>query len=386
MVVRRGRPPSYTDEEYFEAYERNGFNATRAAAELGCDHTTVLRAMKRLKALDEVDTSVSDGMAALGMRDVPLGGWVKSTTPDANGRTYSFRVNTQKDTSASDRMDLIERAKTVPPVILPKPALTQHAGKHLKGFIPLNDLHAGAYAWAPETGYADWDINMAVERLTGWVGNLVHRMPVVEECILFFNGDTLHANGQDGMTPHSKHILDTDGRHFKVADMTATAIITTIDLAAQKHNRVRVVIKRGNHDEDSYLALLLACKWRYIDQDNVTVEEDPSPFWAHQFGKVMLFGHHGDRVKPADLVMKMAADHPVMWGDTRHRVVWTAHKHQKEMKTFRGATWEQASCLTDPDAYGAYYGNNAQAQAVIYHAFEGETERFTVRPSPHVPS
>jgi len=162
--------------------------------------------------------------------------------------------------------------------------------------------------------------------------------------------------------------------------MTAAAMVVVGDLAAQKHRAVRIVVKRGNHDEDSYIALLMAMKYRYRDMPHVTVEEDPSPYWAHKWGNNFWFGHHGDRVKPADLVMKMAADFPRDWGDADHRVVFTAHKHQREMRTFHGATWEQASCITDPDAYGAYWGNHAQLQAIIYDIEKGETERYTVKP------
>jgi transposase-like protein len=365
-------------DEYFEAWERL-HNYTAIAKEFGVDESTVRKSVKRRLEAQGADPAIARGMAAVGLETLPNGGWVKSTKPDDNGLLYSWYVSPQREAEAADKAaTMADLMRSIPAVKLKTTSERADVGK--LGFIPLNDLHAGAYAWAPETGYVDWDIALAVTRLQDWVGTLVARMPVCDEVVLFYNGDTLHTNGEDPFTPASKHVLDKDGRHFKVIDMTASAIITTADLAAQKHGVVRLVIKRGNHDEDSYLALLLAAKWRYAEQPNVIVEEDPSPYWLYTWGEVMLFGHHGDRVKPDQLVMKMAADHPEVWGSTKHRVVWTAHKHHREMKQMLGATWEQASCLTAPDAYGAAWGSHALAQAVIYHKERGEIERYTVRP------
>jgi hypothetical protein len=370
-----------TGSEYKKAFDRLG-SVMAVAREFGVHHSTVSTALRRLEARAAADPAVVDGMDAAGMSTVPHSGWIKTSTPDDDGRTYSWYVKTDQPgadlTAKAEEMAAL--MADIPAVNLDRPMRSPLSHERL-GLIPLNDLHAGAHAWAKETGYDDWDLKLAVERLKSWVGSLVARMPVCDEVILFYNGDTLHTNGEVPLTPASGHMLDKDGRNHKIVNMVATAIVATIDMAAQKHVTVRVVIKRGNHDEDSYLALLMAVKWRYRDVEHVTVDEDPSPYWVYVWGSVMLFGHHGDRQKPEALIMKMAADHADEWGRTKHRAVWTGDKHHRASKQFMGAMWEQASCLTAPDAYGASWGSHAQAQAVIYHKDHGEIERFTVRPS-----
>ena len=318
-------------------------------------------------------------MSTTGMEDVPHLGWIKTHKKDAEGKTYSFLFKSKvEEISDEERANKMAAAlSAIPAIHLPEPAA--YDAKNLIAFIPINDLHAGGYAWSPETGYGNWDIDTATSRLTTWVGELINELPLVDECILFFNGDTLHTNGKLPITPANAHILDSDSRFYNAVDQTAAAIMVAIDLAAQRFNRVRVVIKRGNHDEDSHVTLKMAAKYRYLNTPNVIVDEDPSPYWVHPFGNVLLFGHHGDRVAPKDLVMKLAADHRKEWGQSKHCVVWTAHKHQREMKTFYGATWEQASCLTEPDAYGAYWGSHAMLQAVVYDKDRGEIKRFTVQ-------
>lgn len=367
-------------EAYDEAYAEAG-NFAEVARRFNVSESTVRKELRLYWARLEADPSIKQGMKALNMEDLPDGGWVKSQKPDEFGRTYSFRFSTVKKTD-DELMEEAERRaevfRNVPAVILPKPKL-QPVEQGLRGFIPLNDLHAGAYAWGAETGYGDWDLGKAVDRLTNWVGELVSDMQVVDECILYYNGDTLHANDSSAETPASKHRLDVDTRHFRTIDAITAAIIATVDMAAQKHRTVRVVIKQGNHDRDSYVGLLMGVKWRYYKEPRVIVETDPSPYWSYNFGKVFLFGHHGDRIKPEQLVLKMASDNREVWGQTKYSYVWTAHLHNRRVEQLYGTIIERASCLTNPDAHGAKWGENAQAMAIIYHPERGERKRFTVR-------
>jgi len=302
----------YYEEWLAEGAQHGAFTAI--ARRHGVGESTVRKLVRREQKKLGVDPRIAAGMAAMDLDTPPDGAWVKSHKQDEHGLTYSFYVNLKRE--EEERESVAEQVAAVlsniPAVRLPTKK-DEAGGFNKKAIIPINDLHAGARAWGKETGYGDWDLHIATERLKDWAGRLLLRMPVVDEVILFYNGDTLHANGKEPMTPASGHVLDTDGRFFKAVDMTATAMVVVGDLAAQKHKHVRIVIKRGNHDEDSYIALLMAMKYRYRDQKNVTVEE-------------------------------------------------------------------QASCITEPDAYGAYWGNSAQLQAIIYDKEKGEVERYTVKP------
>jgi len=364
-----------TGAEYAALYDEVG-SYTEVARRFGVDESTVRKAVQRYKTRSSMDPAIQESMEAIGTGLVPGDVWVKTKNPGGTSYSVRLRPEAKPPEEVAERID--EILSKTPAVKLEPPQATSSARNFL-GFIPLNDLHAGGYAWAPETGYEDWDTDKAVRRLQKWVHRAVSRMPQCSECILYYNGDTLHTNGEDPFTPASKHVLDKDTRHYRVVDLTAAGIIATVECAAQKHEKVRLVIKRGNHDEDSYLALLLAAKYRFREQRNVIVEEDPSPYWAYRWHEVFLFGHHGDRVKPAELVMKMAADHRDEWGKSTHCYVWTAHLHQRSAETFPGATWERASCLTAPDAYGAKWGSHAQLVAVVYHRSKGEYERHIVR-------
>jgi hypothetical protein len=360
---------------------------TDVALHFGVNESTARKSIttkeKRLNSRDLAEQAVLDGMDALGFDGVPDGGWIKSQTPDKHGRTYSFRFS--KENEEENEKNKIQRiaamfSSTPPLLFTPPPLLLTKRVK--KAFISINDLHSGALAWGKETGYGDWDLEIAMSRLHQWLCRLFTHVEKegVQEIILYYNGDILHANGQVPMTAThgSDHILDVDSRHFKVVDVTGKQIIHTTDIAAQIAD-VRLVIKRGNHDGDSYLALLQGAKWRYFNQPNVTVEMDPNSYWAHIFGKVALFGHHGDKIKPDRLIMQFLQRYRKDIANVEHITIWTGDKHHRKVEQFPGVMWEQASNWSEPDLYGSAFGETAMAQAVIYDELEGETSRFTVK-------
>lgn len=376
--------------KYHDYWVQNGKPSfADVARHFGVNESTARRSIQlqqeRLESADNAEPAVLQGMETLGMVGQPYQGWIKSQKPDKYGNTYSFYVlNKKEQKTEEERAEAIAaRFTSTSPVLFKAPPLLL-TNRVKKAFVSINDLHSGALAWGKETGYGDWDLQIAMSRLHQWLCRLFAHVEKegVQEIILYYNGDILHANGQVPMTAThgSDHILDVDSRHFKVVDVTGEQIIHTTDIAAQISD-VRLVIKRGNHDGDSYLSLLQGAKWRYYNQSNVTVEMDPNAYWAHIFGKVAIFGHHGDKIKPDRLIMQFLQRYRKEISDVEHITVWTGDKHHRKVEQFPGVIWEQASNWSEPDLYGSAYGETAMAQAVIYDELEGETSRFTVKAS-----
>lgn len=376
--------------KYYDEWIAAGKPSYQSFAKLkGVNESTIRRSLQnhiqRQESRAEAEQGVVNGMDTLGFEGQPHSGWIKSDKPDANGNTYSYYfLNKQEEANEAERMEQIAARFTDTPPILFVPPDPVFNTRIRKAFISINDLHSGSLAWGAETGYGDWDLSIAMERMRNWLGRLLDhvREEGVDEIILYYNGDTLHANGQVPMTAThgTNHILDTDSRHFKVVDTTGENLIFTTDIAAQIA-KVRLVIKRGNHDGDSYLSLLQGAKWRYHNQPNVEVEMDPNAYWAHIFGKVAIFGHHGDKIKPDRLIMYFLQRYRKEMAEVEHVTVWTGDKHHRKVEQFPGVMWEQASNWCEPDQYGSAYGETAMAQAVIYDEIEGEVSRFTVKPA-----
>lgn len=364
--------------------------SSRKVAELlGIGASSVLRHVRAVERRGGmIDRAMQDAMDAVGAQYEPGVAWIKKKLGKGEGGTEFSVMVTRRKPIEEDAEDTISRLdelfRSVPPANLPPLVTTRDPASSRFALIPINDLHVGMYAWGDETGSGDWDTEIATARLVDWVGQLLATIPGdVGELVMLYNGDILHANDHTGMTPKNKHILDMDTRFLRTVDKTALAIITAADLAAQVFPRVRIVIRPGNHDTTAYVSLLMGVKWRYYQTPNVTVDASPGEFWAYRRGSTFLFSHHGDKAKPEQLVLAMASQFPEDWGASRHRYVWTGDKHHRASKRIGGAMWEQASAMTERDAYAANgaYTNSPELQAIIYSDARGEVARLRVAAS-----
>lgn len=361
MAANRG----YTRADYLAAYERLG-SKRAVAREFGVNKSTVQEALQ--------DPSVQKGMDRLGMQVQPGIAWIK-TKPTEDEPGYSFMVKLRADDDQLERIrDAFEGMAAAP--VVPAP---DHADADLLTVYPIADLHLGMMAWGRETG-EDYDTATAFKRVRDWVARCVASSPTSETAVILSVGDWFHADDQTNQTPASKHQLDVDTRHFKTLEVGIAAMATCVELALAKHGRVIVRILAGNHDPGSSLALTFAIAERYRDNPRVEVIKDPSMFWCHEFGRVMLAATHGDKAKPDRIVHFLADEFAPVWGRTKHRYLWTGHLHHMKAQDIGGVQHEQLRAVTARDAYafGHAYTARAQLQAITLHRVHGEVQRVKV--------
>lgn len=245
----------------------------------------------------------------------------------------------------------------------------------------ITDFHLGALAWHREGG-ADWDVAIAERTGIAAMEALSNAAPPSEEGVVVVQGDFTHTDGMKAMTPTHGHLLDADSRFGKIADTAIRMIRRKVDIALMKHARVRLVICEGNHDEITSLWLrkLFACL--YEKEPRVTVEDSELPYYAYQFGKVMLAFHHGHLKKNDHLPLLFAAQFSKMWGETTKRYCHTGHRHHVEEKEHSGMTVLQHPTLAARDAYAARGGwmSERAAQAITYHSDFGQVGRVMITP------
>jgi hypothetical protein len=363
-------------QEAIDVWRDNGKSVRKAAEASGLNYFTYASRLEKAKKRGmHLDPAVKDSMDAVGTGMVPALVWAKTKSQD--GTSYSTLLKpVQEDTES-----LIERLQGVFADIptAPDVAAPQHTLDDLLTIYPLADVHMGMQAWGQETG-EDYDTNIAVDRVTSWVGQAVASSPSSETAIILDVGDLHHGDDQTNMTPRSKHILDVDTRHFKTLDMSIYALATSVDLARAKHARVIVRILPGNHNPTSYMAVMFALAERYRNDDCVEVQKVPGEFFTHEFGKCLIAAHHGDKAKAERMVMFLADEYAEAWGRTRHRYLWTGHLHHHKSADIGGVTWEQLRAVTARDAYAAShsYVARSQLQAITYHRDLGEVQRVKI--------
>ena len=103
----------------------------------------------------------------------------------------------------------------------------------------------------------------------------------------------------------------------------------TTDAALKRHERVTLRILPGNHDEHSAIAVTWFLHAWYREDERVEIDTDPSEFWFHRFGKVMLAANHGHNAKLSDLPKIMATRQSRMWGHSDFRYGHGFHIHHR---------------------------------------------------------
>jgi hypothetical protein len=128
------------------------------------------------------------------------------------------------------------------------------------------------------------------------------------------------------------------------------------------------------------VAIRLALALRFEGHPRVTVCEDARPIWYWEWGKVLLGGTHGDKVKMAKLPGIMARDVPEAWGRTKFRYILTGHVHHERALEDAGAKVESFQAPVAPDNYHVSHGYGAgrSMQAITYHKESGEVSRNRV--------
>jgi len=249
---------------------------------------------------------------------------------------------------------------------------------------PIGDEHLGMLAWKYEVGESN-DIDIAEATLTQAMTYLVNAAPTALRAIIPVLGDFTHYDSFDSVTPTNRNLLDSDGRAPKMISAAIRLLENVVELAAQKHHGVHVILELGNHDP--YTSMVLARLLQRIYQDNprITVDINPSHFHYYEFGKILIGTHHGHgkAAKPAQLPGIMAADRREAWGRTEHHYWYTGHIHVQTVYEFPSCSVESFRIMPPGDAYLFNEGYRAKRdmKALILHREHGEVGRLLVNPA-----
>jgi len=250
--------------------------------------------------------------------------------------------------------------------------------KSLATVMPFPDLHFGLLSWRKETGI-DWDMKIAQEIYRKVTARLISSSPKSDTCVVLGLGDLLHTDNYDNMTTKGTP-QDQDGRYPKMLYEATQFLMYVIDLAAERHKKVIVVVLPGNHDEQSAVAVRLALSLHYYKHKNISVCDDAGRFWYWEWGKNLLAATHGDKLKKSDLPLLMASTNPEAWGRTVFRAYFTGHIHHETGLDKGQVRVESFQAPVAKDSWHASrgYGGGQSLQTITYHKDDGEISRQRV--------
>jgi len=290
------------------------------------------------------------------------GQWIK-TGANENGREAWL-----------DAIRSLAESFSAPPVIEPP----TYCDDDLLAVYPVGDPHIGMLAWHEDAG-ENFDLRIAERNLVAAFAHLTALAPSSREALLIFIGDNSHVDSQGNTTTGGTR-QDADGRTVKIARAIVNTMRRSIDLALRKHERVRVIVERGNHDELISAMLALALSLLYESNPRVSVDTSPEMFHWFRFGENLIGTHHGDKAKPMDLLGVMAVDRREDWGQTRHRRFYCGHFHHQITKEVPGVIIDYLPTLAGSDAWHRSMGyRSGRAMYMdVMHRTHGHINRHIV--------
>lgn len=370
--------PPLSDEVCREAVEalKAAGNQSAAALALGIARQTLqnrlTQASRRGFAPGHFESGVAPGYA------------MGKVTVQRNATGDIERTWERQSPDAEARFKALSAAAEALAAEIPRKAPVAFLGAStpdLATLYTLTDSHVGMLAWHREGG-EDWDLSIAEQTLVGCFEAMVAAAPASAVGIVNQLGDFLHFDGLQALTPTSGHVLDADSRFEKMVEVAIRILRRVIDMALEKHERVRVVIAEGNHDLASSVWLRKLFAALYEKEPRLSVVDSALPYYAIEHGKTMLCFHHGHLKKNDQLPILFAAQFSEMWGRTTKRYCHTGHRHHVEEKEHSGMTVVQHPTLAARDAFAARGGwiSERAAAAITYHREFGEVARNTVTP------
>lgn len=314
---------------------------------------------------------------------VPEGHAVRgvSALVDAEGRIIQQWQKTAVEPTATDIAETLKAAfADYEPAAAPQPAPAV-SDMDLLTLIPCNDWHINLLTWGRETG-TNWDLEIAERVIGRGIDDAIARSPSAGIAIVLGGGDLTHSDNSENRTARSGNVLDVDGRYPKGIEVACRLKVRTIDAALRRNRHVIVRVLPGNHDEHTAVAVAYFLLAWYRNESRVTVDVDPSLFFYHQHGDVMLAATHGHTVKLQNMPQIMAHRRAEMWGATKFRYCHGFHiHHQSKFATEGGGVIcesHQAPIPQDAWHYGAGFLSGRSLQTITYHSRYGEISRVRV--------
>lgn len=313
---------------------------------------------------------------------IPSGFKVHKVSTLVDAETGEAKLQWVKSSAQNDdRQDWIDalRDESLAPLQPHDPLPEQHVSDDdLLTCYPVGDPHIGLLAWHEDAG-VNFDMNIAERNLVAAFDHLVRLAPASKDALLIYVGDNAHADSQSNTTTKGTRV-DADGRTIKMARRVVRTIRRNVASVLRKHERCRIIIERGNHDELISALIALGLALLYENEPRVSVDESPEMYHWWRFGSVLIGTHHGDKAKPMDLLGVMAVDRVEDWSSTKHRRFYCGHLHHLITKEVPGVVIEYLPTLAGSDAWhrGMGYRSQRAMYMDVYHREHGHVNRHFV--------
>jgi hypothetical protein len=357
----------------------------QAARKLNISSSTINDALKKLRKKAVIRGGI--GLPQSGdLRQVAEGMILRgeSTLTDMKTGEQILRwTKTSRDPAVTEEIlqEMLQALKED----LPKYEATEHPkveSNKLLNLHTITDYHFGMLAWPEEVRDDAWNVDIAAKKLITLIQESIKHSPTASKGILAVLGDFFHFDGFEPITPRGKNQLDTDTRFPKLVRTSIQVLRKVIDILLETYNELHVIFVEGNHDPITNIWLREFFPIVYENDDRITFDKSPNPYYCYKHGKVALFWHHGHLTKMPRLAEVFASEFREVFGSTAYSYGHCGHLHHQKVFENSLMPIEQHSTFAPRDSYAARHGWNSQRVAKIstYHEEHGLVHETSIRP------
>ena len=314
-----------------------------------------------------LDPEIASRLASRGLTDLRglHSGWLIDKDDNGAGQSLYFYLGPDQE-----RIDFAEAVRNVLADIEPLAPISVPPliGADCCNLLPLADLHCGG-----EYGNEEYEA-----KLIDLIDRIVSRLPPAEKAVVVELGDLLDANDHKGVTPASGNNCDVvRDDHFGQMKMAIRVMTHAIRRLAETHAEVEVHMMRGNHDETSFMGVMLALGAFFKDSAHVNIIESVEDYRVIEWGGCAVFPNHGDRAKWEQLRDVWVTDFADQWAAAKVcRLIWTAHFHSLKSQELAGVTCVGHRSTAKGNRYVHLNGWRSKRGicAVTLHKTEGEVD------------
>lgn len=252
--------------------------------------------------------------------------------------------------------------------------------------VSIMDPHFGMQCYQGESDH-DWNLEICSNICMWAIDSLIKRAEgygQFEEIVFPFGNDFLHHDNM--MHTTTKGTIQPEAMAFQyVYEHAIRLAVTMVDRLAQIAP-VRVIQVSGNHDYVASFSLGHVLKAYYRNNENVSVEVNPSPYKFYKFGANLIGFDHGHHIKAGKLAGLMAQHCREHWATTSFREWHLGDQHRKGtgspvVMEEQGVSVEYLPALTPPNGWHKLKGFNWQqrgAMGFVWDHDEGPIARLQV--------
>lgn len=247
-------------------------------------------------------------------------------------------------------------------------------GKYLYE-INIADLHLGRFASSIETG--DF-LNSAIakQRFFEVIDKECERIMElgddVEKILFVWSNDFFNSDGissaTTGGTPQ-----DTDQK-WQQLFLTGIKMLIEAIATLSQYAPVKTFYIASNHSRQVDFYAICSLYFRFMNDDNVEVDIEPSPRYYERYGVNLIGFAHSYYEKKANLPHLMQIERPKEWGETTYREYHLAHYHSEKVEEKGGIIFRWLPSITGADTWSTecgYIGAVRRSYSFVYDKEKG---------------